>query len=53
MIEIRFEKDNNRAAAYDGVFLARECDIVCQKSFWIITHTEVDSEYNGQGFLWL
>lgn len=49
MTEIRFEKDNRRAAAYDGSTLAGECDVVFQKSFWVITHTEVNPGYSGQG----
>lgn len=49
MVEIWFDKDNNRAAASDDDRTVGECDVVMQKSFWIITHTEVDPSYGGQG----
>ena len=48
-MKILFEEDKNRAAAYDDVRLAGHCDIVRQETFWIITHTEVDPAYGGQG----
>lgn len=49
MIEITFEKAGRRAAAYDGDRLAGVCNIVLQKTFWIIKHTEVDPACSGQG----
>lgn len=48
-MKIEFENDRKRAAAMDGDRLAGECDVVMQKAFWIITHTEVDPSYGGQG----
>ncbi|WP_130837303.1 N-acetyltransferase [Lachnoclostridium sp. Marseille-P6806] len=49
MIAIQFEKERRRAAAYDGSRLVGECEIAAGKTFWVITHTEVNQEYGGQG----
>lgn len=49
MIDIRFEKGNKRAAAYDGDLLIGECTISPSPTTWIIDHTQVDSNYRGQG----
>lgn len=49
MLDYRFEKENKRAAAYDGDKLVGRCEFTNPGSFWIITHTIVDSNYGGQG----
>ena len=47
MIDIKFEKD--KSVAYDGNKKIGECDFVESQDTWNITHTEVDSSYQGQG----
>ncbi|MBE5813308.1 MAG: N-acetyltransferase [Clostridiales bacterium] len=47
MIEIKFE--NNKSVAYDGNRKIGECNFVESENTWNITHTEVDSLYQGQG----
>lgn len=49
MIQIRFEKDKQRAAAYDGDALVGFCEVQVVDGEWTIPHTEVDSAYGGQG----
>ena len=49
MIEIIFEKENNRAVAYDNTIQVGECDFLETEDYWNITHTEVNNEYQGQG----
>ena len=49
MIEIIFEKENNRAVAYDNTIQVGECDFLETENYWNITHTEVNNEYQGQG----
>ena len=49
MIEIRYEKEKRRSAAYDGEVLAGECDFEEEDGVWVIVHTGVDSAYGGQG----
>lgn len=49
MLNIVFEKDNNRAVAYDDGKLIGESTISVASDFWIIDHTEVSDEYGGQG----
>ena len=49
MIEIRFEPNRNRAAAYDGETLAGWCEFEPQAGVWEVTHTIVPEEYGGQG----
>ena len=49
MIKIVFEKDENRAIAYDSNIKVGECDFEEINDIWNITHTEVDSAYQGQG----
>ena len=49
MIEIIFEKEKNRAVAYDNTILIGECDFLENQDYWNITHTEVNNEYQGQG----
>lgn len=48
-INIVFEQDNNRSAAYmDGKEIG-ECDISVSGNIWTITHTGVRPEYGGRG----
>lgn len=53
MIEIKFEysstQGEGRAAAFDGNKMMGECDFSASDGLWVITHTEVDKEYGGQG----
>ena len=49
MIKIVFEKNENRAVAYDSNIKVGECDFEEINDIWNITHTEVDSAYQGQG----
>ena len=49
MIQIRFEKENTRAAAYDGTARIGVCTIKQMAAGWEIPHTEVDPAYGGQG----
>lgn len=47
MIEIKFE--NNMAVAYDEDKKIGECIFLDLGEQWNITHTKVDSSYQGQG----
>ena len=49
MIKIVFEKNENRAIAYDSKIKVGECDFEEINDIWNITHTEVDGAYQGQG----
>lgn len=49
MIEYRFEPEMNRSAAYADNELIGICDYVNQDGKWLITHTEVNPEFGGQG----
>ena len=49
MIEIVFKLDENKAIAYDSEKKVGECDFEEIDDIWNITHTEVDSDYQGQG----
>lgn len=49
MIEIVFKLDENKAIAYDSEKKVGECDFEEIADIWNITHTEVDSDYQGQG----
>ncbi len=48
MVNVVFEKDKNRAAAYDGDKEIGECTYSQSDSMWIIDHTYVDENYRGQ-----
>lgn len=48
-INIIFEKNNNRSAAYENNNLIGLCAYVINDDKWIINHTEVNSNYKGQG----
>lgn len=48
-MEIKFEENKHRSAAYvDGKEIG-ESTFSVSDSFWIIDHTEVDPEYGKQG----
>ena len=49
MIKIVFNKDKNRTIAYDNKKQIGECDFEETNDVWNITHTEVDSNYQGKG----
>ena len=49
MIEIKYEKENNRAAAYDSGKRVGVCHYEDMPGKWIIDHTATDPEYGGQG----
>ena len=49
MIQIRFEQENQRSAAYDGEVLVGFCTVQMADNCWTIHHTEVDPAYGGQG----
>ena len=49
MINIVFEPDRHRDAAYDGDKLVGTCTTSPSATTWIIDHTEVNPAYNGQG----
>lgn len=49
MIKIVFEKEKNRAAAYDNEIEIGECTFVETDDTWNINHTGVDERYRGQG----
>ena len=48
-IRFNYEKEQKRVAAYDGSKCVGSCNYVNPGSFWIITHTDVDPAYGGQG----
>ena len=49
MINIVFESDKNRMAAYDGDKNIGECSFKVNGNVWEANHTYVDSNYKGQG----
>lgn len=49
MINIKFIKNENRAVAYDDKIEIGECNFKEVGDTWNLLHTEVDSEYQGQG----
>lgn len=49
MIQIQFEQEKQRAAAYDGAALIGRCEVQVSDTTWTITHTEVEPSYGGQG----
>lgn len=49
MIEIKFEKENNKSIAYDNNKERGECLFIEDGEYWNIVHTEVSSLYRGQG----
>ena len=49
MIEIKYEKENNQAAAYDGEKQVGVCQYQGKAESWVIYHTFTDPAYGGQG----
>lgn len=48
-IDIVFEQDNNRSAAYTDGKQVGECEFSVSENIWTITHTGVRPEYGGRG----
>ena len=48
-IDIVFEQDRNRSAAYINGDQIGECEFSVSENVWMITHTGVRSEYGGRG----
>ncbi len=48
-IDIVFEQDRNRSAAYINGNQVGECEYSVSENVWTITHTGVRSEYGGRG----
>ena len=49
MIEIKFDKDNNKAIALDNNNKIGVCEFIEKDEQWNIVHTEVSNLYQGQG----
>lgn len=49
MVEIKFEKENNKSVAYNNKTEIGECVFIENGEYWNIVHTEVNSLYQGQG----
>lgn len=49
MIKIEFREKEKKSIAYDLDKQVGECDFEETNDTWNITHTEVDSAYEGQG----
>ena len=49
MIEIKFDKDNKQAIAYDNNVKIGECNYIESEDCWNIIHTKVSDLYQGQG----
>ena len=48
-MQIRYEAERCRSAAYDGERRVGVAEFDVQDGRWVITHTEVDPAYGGQG----
>lgn len=48
-MQIVFEAEQSRSAAYDKEKLVGVAEIEDTHGCWVITHTEVDPAYGGQG----
>ena len=48
-MQIRYEADHCRSAAYDGEQRIGVAEYAKENGAWVITHTEVDPAYGGQG----
>ena len=48
-MQIIFEPEHFRSAAYDGETRVGVAEFDAQDGRWVITHTEVDPAYGGQG----
>lgn len=49
MIEIKFDKNNNKSIALDKENKIGECVFIEDEEYWNIIHTEVSNLYRGQG----
>ena len=49
MLEIKFDKNNNKSIAYDEDKKIGECEFIETEEYWNIIHTEVGKGYQGQG----
>ena len=49
MIEIKFDKNNNKSIALDKENKIGECGFIEDEEYWNIIHTEVSNLYQGQG----
>ena len=49
MVEIKFDKNNNKSIAYDNNVKIGECKFIELGECWNIIHTEVSNIYQGQG----
>ena len=49
MIEVIFNKNENRSIAYDNNTEIGECNFIEIEDYWNIIHTEVNNLYKGQG----
>lgn len=49
MINIKYEPDKHRSAAYDDGKEIGFCNYSESEDLWIIDHTETNPEYGGQG----
>ena len=48
-MQILFEREHSRSAAYDGTQCIGIAEFEDEDGRWLITHTEVDPAYGGQG----
>ncbi|MBQ9532222.1 MAG: N-acetyltransferase [Eubacterium sp.] len=48
-MKIKFEENNKRAAIIDNENIIGYCTYEDSGSSWVITHTVVNSDYQGQG----
>lgn len=48
-MQILFEREHSRSAAYDGMQCIGYAVIEERSGRWVIPHTEVDPAYGGQG----
>lgn len=48
-ITIKFEMENNASRAYDGDNQIGECHFTLIEGRWVISRTDVDLGYEGQG----
>ena len=48
MVEIKFEKENNKSVAYNNKTEIGECVFIENGEYWNIVHTEVNSYIKGK-----
>ncbi|MCH4071952.1 GNAT family N-acetyltransferase [Pseudoramibacter sp.] len=49
MVTIEFRPEEMRAVALDQGKVIGECTVTASGRIWLLTHTEVDKAYGGQG----